>query len=125
MIGTAALIVSGYAGYAGWPWWLATLLGAAAGIWNFGVRAGAMPDLMDRSATSGNMLLQGTVAAIAIFGAVCSGVYFLTRWLSGGLTIPKRAATTRWIIRKVLMAWSLAARLPPAPCPNAWRWARN
>jgi hypothetical protein len=83
MIGIAALIVAGYAGYAVWPWWVAAIAGAAAGIWHFGVRAGAMPHLMDRTPQASGMLLQGTAVAIAIFGGLALAVYFIVRVITG------------------------------------------
>ncbi len=83
MIAVAALMLAGYGGYAGWPWWIAALLGAAAGIWHFGVRAGAMPHLMERTPAASGMLLHGTAVAVLLFGGLASGVHFLARLLAG------------------------------------------
>jgi hypothetical protein len=34
MLETVGLVAAGYAGFEGWPWWSAALMGAAAGVWN-------------------------------------------------------------------------------------------
>ena len=34
MIESVAFVLAGYAGFAGWPWWYAALIGSAAGVWN-------------------------------------------------------------------------------------------
>ena len=83
MIATLALILAGYGAYAGWPWWAATIAGAIAGIWHFGVRAGAMPHLMERTKEASGMLMHGSAVAVAIFGALTTGVYFLVRLIAG------------------------------------------
>jgi hypothetical protein len=83
MIVALSLVVALYAGYAGWPWWVATAVGAGAGIWTFGVRAGGTPALNERTREASRALINGTLIAIVICGGLASGAYFVAQWLAG------------------------------------------
>jgi len=82
MIETIALIGAGYAGYAGWDWRIAAVLGVVAGIWNFGVRAGGTPWLNERTPEAGRALINGTLISAALSAGLFCGIYFVVRWLA-------------------------------------------
>jgi hypothetical protein len=74
------MIAAGYAGYAEWPWWWATILGALAGAWNAGNRFFISP-WRDRENATGALafVLMWTGTLSALFFTV---IYFVVRWIS-------------------------------------------
>ena len=76
-MGALALVVAGYAGYAGWPWASAALAGSAAGIWYFSryLRAHRLYRVPS------DELVYGLAAAFAIYGGLSSIAFYLIRWI--------------------------------------------
>ena len=88
MLETLTMILAGYAGYADWPWWSATILGASAGAWNvcyrfFFGRWGARLESVgaDRSVTL-RQLGQACFWTGSIAAALFTGIYFVVRWIA-------------------------------------------
>jgi hypothetical protein len=78
MLGTGAILLSAYAGYAGWPWWLFTALGAVVGFQVANSRMYQSPlrgliDSGDRDA--GNTLFKALVLGVASGSALMSIAY--------------------------------------------------
>ncbi len=84
MIEAFAGLFAAYAGYAGWPWWSAALVGALSGfqVANAWMYRGTLKQRMeagDRSITS--KLFQMSLLGFAIGAAAATAVYFVTRLL--------------------------------------------
>jgi hypothetical protein len=82
MIEALAVLFAGYAGYAMWPWWVATIVGALSGfqVANARVYRGAMKERIEAGdpSTSG-VLFKASLAGIAAGAAIATGVYFLVQ----------------------------------------------
>ena len=92
MVETLAIAASAYVGYATWPWWWATIIGALAGIWNASRRFyfGPWRDRLAASGVDGSRAL-AALATVCIWSgaaaaALCTALYFLMRWLTAALS---------------------------------------
>ncbi len=84
MIEALAGIFSAYAGYTGWPWWSATLVGGLSGfqVANARMYRGALKDRVaagDRSASA--KFFQVSLIGIVIGALAGTVIYFATRML--------------------------------------------
>ena len=84
MIEALAGIFAAYAGYTGWPWWSATLVGALSGfqVANARLYRGAFKDRVaagDRSVSS--KFFQVSLIGIVVGGLIGTAIYFASRML--------------------------------------------
>lgn len=84
MIEAVAIIFAGYAAYAGWPWWTATLVGALSGLQvaNARMYQGVNKDRIasgDRAAAG--RLFQVSAVGIVAGSAVATLIYFIAQAL--------------------------------------------
>lgn len=78
MVEALAFALSAYAPFGGWPWWLALIFGALAGLWTTRVRSFVSGGKGSSSWVSGSGM--AIAAGGAIFGALlCLMVYFAAR----------------------------------------------
>jgi hypothetical protein len=82
MIEALAVLFSGYAGYASWPWWTATIVGALSGfqVANARMYQGSLKERIaagDPGVTS--KLMQASIIGVVIGAAIATGIYFLTQ----------------------------------------------
>lgn len=82
MIEALAIIFSGYAAYAAWPWWTATVVGALSGLQVATARMyrGVNKDRIaaaDPAATG--KLFQVSAIGIAAGAAIATAAYFIAR----------------------------------------------
>ena len=85
MIEALALVLSGYAGYAGWHWWIATIVGAIAGLWHsFGKARLLGVDFSDPDYASDPAFRHAaavTPMIVLLVALLCTGIYFAFRLL--------------------------------------------
>lgn len=93
MLETLSFIVSGYAGYVGWPWWIATALGAVAGAYNAARRfyVGPWRDRLLADGSDGKqafkalifvVLWTGSISAVLMTG-IWGAARLITSYMSG------------------------------------------
>jgi hypothetical protein len=82
MIETQTLIFAAYAGYEGWPLWVVAALGALAGVWNFGLRAGDTHWQNERTPEARRALVSRTLFTATEFAGLACGTYLLVAWLA-------------------------------------------
>lgn len=84
MLETLGMLLVGYAGYAGWPWLVAPIVGALAGMWNIfsrgrktGVDFGSPDDRLAKQFVSAAPL------TMLLSAGLFTGIYFVMDWLVG------------------------------------------
>ena len=84
MIEALAGIFAAYAGYTGWPWWTAILVGALSGfqVANARLYRGALKDRV----AAGDRSVSAKFFQISLIGIIAGafaggGIYFATRWV--------------------------------------------
>ena len=88
MLETVAVILTGYAGSAEWPWWSAVVLGALAGTWNACNRfyRGPMRARLEIRALRSWQRLLALVGLIvwssAVGAALCWAIFMVARGLA-------------------------------------------
>lgn len=85
MLESAAMVLVGYAGFAAWPWWVAPIIGAMAGLWNTFTKAKQLGvDFDDPSFRSDRGFELAAAAApvtMLVSAVLFTGLYFLVAWI--------------------------------------------
>ncbi len=86
MLETLAMVLVGYAGFVGWPWYIAPLVGAVAAMWNSFLRAKRAgidfddPNFRDSMAFK---VVSGALPMMMLLTAIMfTGIYLLADWFA-------------------------------------------
>lgn len=84
MIEAFAGLFAAYAGYANWPWWAATIVGALSGfqVANARLYRGPLKERIDAGdASMASRLFRMSLIGIAVGAGAATLIYFGARWI--------------------------------------------